>query len=229
MNQAYIKPLFDSFKKNLDPANAAGMRAYMRDQFDYCGIKTPLRKALFKEFIKENGLPDLKDLPQIIDELWELPEREFQYCAIELLLSFKKQFTPEHLPLMERMITRKSWWDTVDGVAPNGIGTLFKKYPELIKPKTDEWIEGGNMWLQRTAIIFQLKYKDQTDLDLLFKTILHFRNSKEFFIQKAMGWALREYAWRHPDVIKEFVLKNTLPALTKREALKNIKKVVPRY
>lgn len=225
MNQTYIQPLFDAFKKHSDPETAAGMRWYMRDQFDFCGIKTPLRKELFKSFLKENGLPLLKDLPQVIDELWDLPEREFQYCAIELLLRFKKQLAPEHIPLMESMLMRKSWWDTVDGIAPNGVGAVFKKHPELIQPKTDEWIAGGNIWLQRSAILFQLKYGDETDLGLLFKTILHFKNSREFFIQKAMGWALREYAWRHPQIIQDFVFKNTLPALTKREALKNIKKL----
>jgi 3-methyladenine DNA glycosylase AlkD len=225
MNQPYIQPLFEVFKKYSDPATATGMRAYMRDQFDFCGIKTPLRKELFKRFLKDYGLPPLKDLPQVVEELWELPEREFQYCAIEFLLRLKKQLSPEHIPLMEYMITHKSWWDTVDGIAPNGIGAVFKKHPELIIPKTEEWIASGNIWLQRSAILFQLKYKDDTDLDLLFKTILLFKNSKEFFIQKAMGWALREYAWRHPQLVVDFVQSNEMPALTKREALKNVAKL----
>lgn len=220
----YLRPLHDLFKSHADAETAVGMKKYMRDQFEFLGLKTPVRKELTRQFFKEYGLPDIERLPQITDELWELPEREFQYCAIELLLRFKKHLLPEHLPLMERMITRKSWWDTVDGIAPNGVGALFKNFPGLIPFKTEEWIESGNIWLQRSAILFQLKFKEETDRKLLFEIILRFKDSREFFIQKAMGWALREYAWRHPDVIEDFVFKNTVPPLTKREALKNIRK-----
>ncbi|MES2765314.1 MAG: DNA alkylation repair protein [Bacteroidota bacterium] len=224
----YLSPLVKSFKNYADPEAAVGMKKYMRNQFEYIGLKTPLRRELFKNFLKEAGLPPKSELNEIINDLWEQPEREFQYAALELCGCFKKQIEREDIEQFEQMITWKSWWDTVDGIAPNLVGELFKKYPDMIAPKTKEWRESDNMWLQRSSIIFQLKYGEKTDLDLLFVTILGFRDSKEFFIQKAMGWALRQYAWLHPEIIRDFVQKHTLPPLTKREALKNINKMIIR-
>ena len=219
----YLRPLVTLFKSHADADIAVGMKQYMRNQFEFLGLKTPVRKELARQFLKEYGLPPKDILASIIYELWQMPEREFQYFALELFRRFKKQLEPDDVELIEYMIIHKSWWDTVDGIAPNLAGELFKRFPEMIPIQTTRWIRTDNIWLQRTAILFQLKYKDKTDMELLFKIILTFKTSKEFFIQKAMGWALREIAWRDAGVIQNFVSSHELPALTKREALKNLR------
>ena len=122
------------------------------------------------------------------------------------------------------MIITKSWWDTVDRIASRLVGFYFREHKELIEPYTEKWMYYGNMWLQRTALLFQLKYKKETDTDLLFGYIQALAESPEFFIQKAIGWALREYSKTAPKTVKQFVDSTLLAPLSKREALKIINK-----
>ncbi len=226
----YIKPLKEIFETNANPENAGPMKQYMRDQFEFYGIKTPERRALAKEFLKESGLPPAELLQPVVKELWELPQREYQYFIVGLLRKIMKSREPllpspqEMIELFEYLITSKSWWDTVDGIAIWGVGEFFQKHPDFIKPCTDRWIKSGNIWLQRTAILFQLEYKDKTDETLLFNTIKQLTHSNEFFIQKAIGWGLREYSKTFPQRVIEFVQQNPMAPLSKREALKVVNK-----
>ena len=219
----YIKPLVELFQRNANAANAEPMAKYMKYLFPYLGIKTPERRVLLKQFYKDNEKPEITELKPVILELWELPEREFQYCALGMLQLHKNKFDASFIELYEQLITTKSWWDTVDAIAANLVGSLFKKYPEMIKPHTEKWQASGNMWLQRTALLFQLNYKADTDVELMFAFIRRNLGSKEFFINKAIGWILREYSKTDARVVIDFVENTALAPLSQREALKWLK------
>ncbi|MCK4653702.1 MAG: DNA alkylation repair protein [Candidatus Cloacimonetes bacterium] len=222
----YIRPLVELFRQNANAENAAPMAKYMKNLFPYLGIKTPQRRELLKQFFKEYGVPEISYIKQIILDLWELPEREFQYCAVGILRKFSKKLDKEMIDLFEYLIVHKSWWDTVDGLACWLVGNHFKRFPEFIRPYTEKWMKSGNMWLQRTVILFQLDYKEKTDVELLFENIKKCTGSKEFFIQKAIGWALREYSKTDEAIVIDFVENNKLASLSKRESLKRLKKKI---
>jgi 3-methyladenine DNA glycosylase AlkD len=217
----YLKPVKIAFGRHADAEKATGAKAYMRNQFEFFGIQTPVRRLITKE-IFESGLPPFRDIPAIMKDAWLQPEREFQYFAVELLGKMKKEWNPDLIPLLEEMITQKSWWDSVDHISSWILGPFFQKYPELIKKVTKNWNQSENFWLQRSSIMFQKAYREKTDTKLLTEYILHCAGSKEFFIQKAIGWSLREYAKTNPEWVLTFVKKNQLPALSKREALKHV-------
>lgn len=219
----YIKPIVEEFKRKSNPPNVEPMAKYMKNLFPYLGIKTPERREITKKFFKEYGLPEISELEAIIRDLWELPEREFQYFAIGLLVKFKDKVGKDIIDLYEYLTTTKSWWDSVDGVASWLVGSLFQRFPEMIEPYTKKWLISGNMWLQRTVILFQLNYKDKTDVMLLGMSIMSVADSREFFIQKAIGWALREYSKTDAQAVINFVKNNELASLSKREALKWLK------
>ena len=118
------------------------------------------------------------------------------------------------------MIVNKSWWDTVDYIAVKLVGKHFENFPELIPKHIKTWNSSGNLWLNRTAILFQLQYKKKTDINLLFDIIEKQAGSREFFIQKAIGWVLREYSKTDENAVRKFVMQTNLSSLSKREALK---------
>lgn len=217
----YISSLSSVFEKHQNPKDAVPMKKYMKNLFEYWGIKTQQRREISKPFIKKDSLPMYKDLEKIVKELYRKPQREFQYFAVELTGIYENDFEPGILPLLEFMITNKSWWDTVDGIAINLVGSLFEMYSKLIKPTTEQWIRSGNMWLQRSAILFQLKYKKETETKLLFDYILQLKDSKEFFIRKTIGWALREYSKTDAAAVIKFVNSAGITGLSRREALKH--------
>lgn len=216
----YLAPLIETFQQHADPETAAPMKKYMRDQFDFLGIKTPPRKKLMKAFLAEHGLPPLDGLDEIIRQMWALPQREYQYAAIGLLDRCQKKLTPNHVPLLEHLIITKSWWDTVDALAAHQVGRLFTAFPNIRDEHIGRWRNSPNIWLRRTAILFQLDYKTQTDEALLFDIIRENLDAKEFFIQKAIGWVLREYSKTNAQSVVDFVNHTALPPLSHREALK---------
>lgn len=219
----YVLSLKTLFEQNADPAQAGPMKKYMRDQFEYLGIKTPQRAALTKEFIKEHGLPPLDQLDVILRELWSLPQREFQYAATSLLGRLENEIEPEFISTIEYLLITKSWWDTVDTLAGNSVGTHFKRFPKVREKYLKKWRKSDNFWLRRTTLLFQLGYKKETDFDLLCEIIKENLGSDEFFINKAIGWALRQYAHTNPAPVKKFVkATKDLHPLSRREAFKNI-------
>ncbi|ULL18062.1 DNA alkylation repair protein [Paenibacillus sp. H1-7] len=219
---AYTEQIVRMFAQHHNAEDAVAMKQYMRNQFEFLGIRKPQRESLFKQFIQEQGVPSIELLPDIITELWNLPEREYQYTALDILAKSVKRLNPNHMSLLERLIVNKSWWDTVDGIAPNMAGHLLRQYPELIAMYAEPWIESDNMWLNRSAILFQLKYKQHTDEKLLYDYIVRKADSNEFFIQKAIGWALREYAKTNPGSVQQFIDSHELKPLSRREGLKHL-------
>jgi len=194
----------------------------MRNKFNYWGIKSPNRKKIVSTIKKQHPLKEISNWQSLIKKLWHLDQREFQYSSLELCINFKKQWRKEDIELFEWLVLNKSWWDTIDHLASNVFGNYFLLYPEKRFEKIDYYIKHENMWLNRIAILHQLKYKNETDTDLLTSLCLHHINHKDFFIKKAIGWALRQYAKFDPLFVTEFVDSNPFSNLTKREALKNI-------
>jgi len=218
---SYLIPLIKSFEQNANAVNAEGMKAYMLKQFDFYCLKTHLRRKLSKEYFKQS-LPPFNDAEEIVKDCWQHRSRELQYIGTEFLACYKKEWKKNTIQLMEYMITHKSWWDSVDHAATDLTGHYFKLFPEQIEKITGRWNRSSNIWLQRSSIMFQKAYKKETDKELLSKHILHLASSKEFFVQKAIGWALREYSKTDSVWVKKFVQKNSLSPLSKREALKRL-------
>lgn len=218
----YVQELETWFRQHADPNKATAMEAYMRNQFPFLGMKTPDRNQLMKEFVSNHGVIGGDELLQAVLKLWELPEREFQNVAMGMLEKHKKVADQSHIDMLEKLVTDKSWWDTVDFLAANLIGFHLEKYPDLIPIYTERWIQSDNLWLRRTAIIFQLKYKGRTDTQRLFDYIRLSKDDPDFFIRKAIGWALREYSKTDEASVRNFVEETELSPLSKREALKYV-------
>ncbi len=218
----YPIPLKFLFEQHADPAQAAPMKKYMRGQFEYLGIKSPQFKELMKQHIAAHGLPPVADLDTITRELWSLPQREFQYAATSLIGRMEKQLPKNFTKTFEHLITHKSWWDTVDTLAGNSVGVHFRRFPDVRERTLARWRKSDNFWLRRTCILFQLNYKQETDFDLLCDLVRENLGSKEFFINKAIGWALRQYARTNPQAVKKFVKATDLHPLSRREAMKHL-------
>jgi 3-methyladenine DNA glycosylase AlkD len=218
----YLRPLDLAFKQEANPSRGLGMSAYMLNQFEFFGIPAPQRQAIQKRFLKEHKINSKQDLETIVKNCFKQPQREYQYFAITLYASNKQYWTKTSDAFIEYCLQQKSWWDTVDGIASDWLKDYFTLFPEQTKSITDRWNKSGNMWLQRSSIMFQKAYKTNTDTTLLSKYILRHKASDEFFIQKAIGWALREYGKTNPNWVKKFVTENELKPLSKREALKRL-------
>lgn len=216
--------LADFLSKYANAKDAPAMKAYMRNQFEFLGLKKDLREATCKTFWQNRPAPTVQELQDLITEFWNSPYRELQHHGLELMGKYVKKMDSTWLPFLEGLILKKSWWDTVDFIAPKLIGGILLKEPDLIPSYTEKWIDSDNFWLQRTAIIFQLKYKTKTNQKLLFDYILSRADSKEFFVRKASGWALREYSKTNPNAVMAFVEKHKdiLSSLTYKEAVKRI-------
>jgi 3-methyladenine DNA glycosylase AlkD len=220
----FAKSLREFYLKQADPEKAVPMKAYMRNQFDYLGIQSPQLAELNRGFIEKYGRPDLPDLEEILRDLWVLPEREYQYAALGFLHRMEKELPPDFIRVMEFLLVTKSWWDTVDSLAGGTIGFHFKQFPKVKEKYIARWRKSENIWLRRTTLLFQLGYKKDTDFPLLCDLIQENLGSKEFFINKAIGWSLRQYSRIDPDGIRSFVAQTPLHPLSKREALKWLEK-----
>jgi 3-methyladenine DNA glycosylase AlkD len=222
----YLSPLRNVFEKKADTFTAAGAKAYMRHLSEFYGIKSPDRRIIVKSFLKENGLLPFELLPDLIYYCWEQPQREWQYFALELTSSYINPKGKEHgdlfIQLAVFMITHKSWWDCVDYISPNIVGVIFRKNPRMIEGYINSWMNSDNFWLKRTCVLFQLKYKKQTDYMRLFEICSGLSDEKEFFIRKAIGWALREYSKTDAEKITTYVNNQKLSNLSRKEAMRII-------
>ena len=221
---SYIEKMQAILTAHANDENAFHMEKYMRNQFMFLGIKTPLRKNLTQQFFKETKIKEEDFQPEFVSSLWQSIEREYQYVAMDYIELSLKKLRKEDLFLLEELITTKSWWDTADMLAQKAVGKIASDHPEVISEIIEEWNKSENMWLQRSALLFQLKYKEHTDEKLLYRFINDHASSKEFFIQKAIGWVLREYSKTNPDSVKQFISRNQLAKLSVREGSKYLTK-----
>ncbi|MEY3855468.1 MAG: hypothetical protein RIS68_1482 [Bacteroidota bacterium] len=212
--------LEEAFRDLENPENAVWMRKYMRDQFPFLGIKKPERAQVFLDLYRRHG--STSDFIATSKVLFLKPEREFQYIAMEYVRKAKSAWDSRVPELVEEWIGEESWWDVVDVLGPQIIGPYFLKFPDQRDYWIQRWMASGNFWLQRVCLVFQLNYKEKTDRDLLANLIIQLAGSKEFFIQKAIGWALRQFARHDAEWVRDFVAAHSLAPLSKREAMKHI-------
>ncbi|OQC59980.1 MAG: DNA alkylation repair enzyme [Bacteroidetes bacterium ADurb.Bin012] len=217
---SYVSALSSIFEEEGNRETASGAKAYMRNQFEFYGLPSPLRRRLQKGFLLQNGYLSIEQWPELIFQCWNSAYREMQYFAMEYSQHFIPHCTEEHIVLLEWMMTNKAWWDTVDFISPKLCGKFFIHFPDIIENTTSKWIDSQNLWLQRAALIFQLNYKEKTHLDLLFRSIQCLSDSDDFFIQKAIGWALRQVSKTFPEEVMHFVAHQPLKPLSKKEALR---------
>lgn len=221
--QQAVDLVYDTYAQHADPKLAGPMQKYMKDLFPFFGIKKPKRAQLNKDLLASLSKDTEINAFDFIKLLWSRPERELHYFAIEYAVKKKLYQQKEALDLFEHMILYHSWWDSVDTIADHLVGKYMLAFPDLKEKEIMRFVNHPNMWLNRTAIIFQLKYKEKTDTDLLLAAILTHLDSKEFFIRKAQGWALRQYAKTDPQFVVQTVNAHRFSGLTTREALKHQK------
>lgn len=218
----HLKQLRTEFEKVADKEVAEGAAAYMRNQFVFLGIKTPLRRELSKDLIKQTKSFSEKELITFCKELWAQPEREFQYVVCDILAKNAKRLSPEYVKRDAKwLITNKSWWDSVDSIRTS-VEIVVAANPEL-EATMFEWINSKNIWLVRSALIHQLTLRDKTNSSRLFALCELKAEEKEFFIAKGLGWALRSYSYIDPKAVKKFIKDHPeLTPLAKREGMKAI-------
>ena len=206
-----------------DPDRAGPMAAYMRHQFPFLGISSTSQQALARRGLAGLPRPAEADLAAVARACWELPEREYQYFACRLLRRYARVCGPGFMTVARDLIVTKSWWDTVDALAPHLVGPLVRRHPELLS-ELDAWIEDANVWLVRAALLHQLTARTATDERRLFDYCARQAGHPDFFVRKAIGWALRAYAKSEPDRVRDFVTANRsrLAPLSIREALKHL-------
>ena len=219
----YLDLVTRTFVQAGDPARAEQQRAYMRNQFDYCGLSAPQWMALAKDLFATHGMYTGKDLATYVQISFAQEYREVHYVALEMMQRMLPVQNQSWIRVLEKTIQTNSWWDTVDWLAKL-TGMHFRRFPELQHPYAYKWIASEDMWLQRVAIIHQLFYREDTDEKLLFEMISRVADRKEFFLRKACGWALRQHAKTYPDHVESFIQKQTLSNLTIKEAMKQLQR-----
>ena len=211
--------LYEEMIQHKNEEQAQKMSKYMLNKFEYIGIKTPKRRKIFKNFFKEYKNEEKIDW-EFVNKCWENKYREFQYIAADYLKNMKDKLTIDDIPKFKQLILKKSWWDTIDNLDMT-IGALALKDSNVNKILL-EWSLDENIWLRRIAIDHQLLRKEKTNTELLEKILKNNLGQAEFFINKAIGWALRDYSKTNPEWVKNFIEKNKekMAKLSIREASK---------
>lgn len=213
-----------------NPEKAAGMQAYLKTDMPFYGVQKPGRAKIMRHIEKGFAPGTHDDYLALATALWELPHREEKYLAQGVATTFDEFIVPESMPLYLRFIEEGAWWDFVDETATHMIRELVLEYPEQTWAVVDSWNDDENMWLRRTSIICQVGAKERTDTERLFRFSRARMHEKEFFIRKAIGWALRDYARTDPEAVADFVneTREGLSGLTFREATRHIGHLVPK-
>jgi 3-methyladenine DNA glycosylase AlkD len=216
-----------ALRQAADPLKAPVMQAYMESAMPYHGVTTPLLRKICGAAFAQVQLPSAPEWQGLVLDLWRNAKfREERYAALLLAgdpraLAFQ---TPSAMKVYEELIIAGAWWDYVDDIASHRVGPILRDYPSPMRRKMLSWSRSANIWKRRTSIICQLGFKEQTDLELLYACIEPSLDSREFFVRKAIGWALRQHAWTDPAEVKRYVRRqrNRLSSLSIREALKNV-------
>ena len=217
--------IFEIYRAAAKPEIALGQKAYLRHQFEFIGLKTPERRALSRDFLKDKAKEKQIDWV-LVDKFWAQPEREFQYLATDYLRQMRKCLSVADLPRIKALIVRKSWWDSVDSLDELVGALLLSAEKAQVAQVVSVWAEDENFWVRRVAIDCQLSLKSQVDSDLLAlvieKNLAGSKFENEFFINKAIGWALRDYSRTNSDWVRDFLVKNKhkMKNLSVREASK---------
>jgi 3-methyladenine DNA glycosylase AlkD len=206
--------------------DALVMQAYMKSALPYYGVRAPAMRVACKRVFAQHPLATCAEWRSQVLDLWRnAKHREERYAAIELVLlkRHRECWSPGLLPTIEEMIVTGAWWDLVDGLA-HVVGELLRSYPNEVRPVMRDWSQDADRWKRRVSIICQLSFKGETDLELLYANIQPNLPDRDFFIRKAIGWALRQYAWTDPKEVRRYVRahEHELSGLSRREALKNI-------
>ena len=213
-----------AFEAARDSERATAAAAYMRNLFPFMGIRMPELAVIYRNVTADLPPPTGDaELAALALACWELPEREYQYFGTTYLRKHVRRATPAFVPTLERLVTTRSWWDTVDALATNVAGPLVSAYPAL-RAVMDHWVASEHIWLARAAILHQDRYRERTDPDLLFAYCLRRAGDREFFIRKAIGWALRSYAKVRPEAVARFLTEHgdALSGLSRREAERGV-------
>ena len=213
-----VKELVKELKAVANPDDAVAMKAYMKNKFEFLGVKTPARRKLAKTFFKQQT--DSVIDWNFINEAWNNPYRELQYASLDYLESRKKLLIPSDLSHLKKLAQTKSWWDTIDFL-DRLVGSIIARFPET-KEIILAWSRDEDIWLRRLAIDHQLLRKEETDTELLEKILVNNLGQTEFFINKAIGWALRDYSKTNPDWVRDFIERHRaeMAALSIREGSK---------
>ena len=218
-HQLIVGRLSEVWAPLADEAQAHKMSAYLKDQFDFLGIPAPDRRRAQNGVLAELKTADISDVLNVADLCWAEPQREFHYAATDLLRSNARRLGIEHLARIESLIRTQSWWDTVDTLAVHVVGRIGRTDP-AVSDRMDLWIDDSDLWIARTAILHQLDWKDATDQGRLFAYVRRRCADEEFFIRKALGWALRTYSRTNPEAVRDFAATDAAmwSGLTYREA-----------
>jgi 3-methyladenine DNA glycosylase AlkD len=214
-----LSELKEAMHFHKDVEQAIVMAKYMKNKFAFLGIQQPMRKELSADFIRSMRPLEPREIIATAAALWKLPEREFQYIGLELLYACRKKFDSDFLSLFGDLVVAKPWWDSIDFIATKLFGTYYQQTKS--PPQMIAWSKSQDLWQNRVALLFQLNYKTATDTKLLFDIINRLKGNKDFFIQKAIGWSLRQYYRTDPKAVKAFVEQSGIEGLAKREALKH--------
>jgi 3-methyladenine DNA glycosylase AlkD len=214
----------EEFGHLADSAKAVPMAAYMKTEMPFYGIQKPERIPVYRQMKKRFVPTSRRQYSDAVISLWQLPHREEKYAAIEFARQHKDFVDVESFPLYEKLIHEGAWWDLVDDVATSIITDTYLRQRQEAKSFIERWIDDENMWMRRTAILSHNHHKSATDSKQLFAHVLRRCQDDEFFIRKAIGWALREYSYANPQAVKRFLVnsKDALSALSFREASKGL-------
>jgi 3-methyladenine DNA glycosylase AlkD len=222
-----LRRLRAALRQAADPLKAPLMQAYMKSAMPYHGVPSPLLRQICRETFTAVPLSSARAWQGLVLDLWRPAKfREERYAAMLLAGDKRAQpfQTPAAMKLYEELIVTGAWWDYVDDIASHRVGNILRNHPQSMRTKMLSWSRSTNLWKRRTAIICQLGFKEHTDLELLYACIEPSLGSNEFFLRKAIGWALRQHAWTDPGEVKRYVRRNRdrLSGLSLREALKNV-------
>lgn len=219
----FAERVFAVFRANAAAERAGSMERYMRNQFRFFGISSPGRRELLKSLLTDWRTMAMSAAWSAVEWLWSREERECQYVAMELIQCRLAEYQKEDIARIRELIIRKSWWDTVDFIAANIAGPYFLRFEGEMESVSGKWNKSDDLWLRRSSIIFQLKYREKTSEHLLFGYCAYCAGERDFFIRKAIGWALRQYAKTEPDRVRRFLRSHELSALSVKEAEKSLR------
>lgn len=209
-----------------DPTKAGPMTAYMKTSMPFYGVQKPQRTPIAKAVKRRFDIDDIEQYLAVVEAVWTMPHREEKYLAVHLARLYPQYVTPASVPLYEKLIREGAWWDFVDELAIHLVGRVFLDERRVLRPLLDEWVHDDDLWIRRTAILAQIGHKKSTDQRMLFDYCLRCAGESEFFIQKAIGWALREYSRFAPGAVQNFIVQNRerLSALSVREGAKRLRR-----